>query len=127
MLTEKRGADVLVPFIRRWARPGSIPISDCWAGYTSELDEFYLRERVNHSDEFAHFAVVDGLELSANTNHIEREWREVREVLWCKSPEQYVDELNKEVFRLRFLAGKTAEEQAYIMMQKNGRIGELMF
>ena len=82
MLTEKRGADVLVPFIRKWIRPGSILISDCWAGYTSELDEFYLRERVNHSDEFAHFAVVDGLELSANTNHIEREWREVREVLW---------------------------------------------
>ena len=55
MLTEKRGADVLVPFIRRWVRPGSILISDCWAGYTSELDVLYLRERVNHSDEFAHY------------------------------------------------------------------------
>ena len=60
--------------------------------------------------------------MSANTNHIERKWREVREVLWCKGPEHYVDELNKEVFRLRFLAGKTAQEQAFIMMQKMGEL-----
>ena len=118
LLTNTRGADVLVPFIKEWVKEGSVLMSDCWRGYTDELDGYVLHERFNHSEEFAHVVVINGNEVSANTNHIEREWLEVRRVLMCKGPERYEEELAMEMFRLRFLAGKPVNEQAYVLMKK---------
>ena len=118
MLTTDRSAAVLVPFIRAWVKPGSILVSDEWRGYSRALDEFYIRAKVNHKRMFSYFAVVDGMEMKVNTNHIEREWREVRKVLACKATKRYKDEMNKEIFRLMFLAGKPVNEQAYILMKK---------
>ena len=118
LLTENRSAKVLEPFIKKWVRPGSILISDEWKGYTKDLDQFYTRATVCHKREFAHHAVVDGLELSVNTNHIEREWREVRKVLMSRDMSSFTPQLNKEIFRHLFLAGKPVEQHPYIMLQK---------
>ena len=67
----KRDAGTLLPFIRRWVAPGSILISDEWKGYTRELEEAYFPAKVNHSVRYAQWGVVDGVEMSINTNHIE--------------------------------------------------------
>ena len=56
------------------------------------------------------------------TNHIEREWVEIRKVLAHISPEFYQAYLNKEIFRLLYLAGKDDDEKPYIFMQKTAQI-----
>ena len=63
-------------------------------------------------------AIVDGREVDVNTNHIEREWREVRKVLENRTLESYKPQLNNEIFRLLFLAGKPEEEHGLIVMKK---------
>ena len=118
MMTDRLPSKVLVPFIKEWVAEHSILISDGWKGYTDELEQHYFRDVVEHKTEFAHKAVVDGKEINSNTNHIEREWVEVRKVMAHKDVDAYQDELNKEVFRLLFLAGKDTEEQAYTIMEK---------
>ena len=118
ILTEHRPSKFLVPFIKEWVVEKSIVISDGWKGYSAELEKYYFRDKVEHKTEFAHEAVVDGKEINSNTNHIERECVEVRKVVVHNDLSAYQDELNKEIFRLLFLAGKDPEEQAYIIMQK---------
>ena len=48
--------------------PGTILISDEWKGYTRELEEAYFPAKVNHSVRYAQWGVVDGVEMSINTN-----------------------------------------------------------
>ena len=98
--------------------PVSILISDEWRGYTRELDAYYFRATVNHSVEFGYTAVVDGIELSVNTNHIEREWREVRKVVEFLPATRYQEKLNCEVFRLLYFAGRPKEELPFIFLEK---------
>ena len=117
-ITEKRGARELVPFIQKWVEPGSILISDEWRGYSRELARDYFRATVNHSVEFGYTAVVDGVEISINTNHIEREWREVREAVEFLPASRYQEKLNQEVFRLLFFAGRPKEELPYNFLEK---------
>ena len=81
ILTDRRPASFLVPFIEKWVKKGSILMTDMWKGYDSSLSNNYFHETVNHSTEFAHEAIVDGLELSINTNHIEREWVVIRQLM----------------------------------------------
>ena len=83
-----------------------------------------MRPKDNHSVEFARTEVVNGVTLNVNTNHIEREWREVRKVFACKSLEAYNSELNKEIFRLLFLGGMKGEEQAYVLLQKMAELAK---
>ena len=118
MVTEKRTAAVLVPFIRDWVEPGTVLVSDEWRGYTQELEQYYLRPKINHSEQFSRFDIVDGVEMNINTNHIEREWVEVRKVLRHQNLDAYNDMLNKEIFRLLYLTGKSVEEQAYVVLKK---------
>ena len=98
-------------------RAGSILISDEWKGYTRELEEAYFPAKVNHSVRYAQWGVVDGVEMSINTNHIEREWREVRKVLAYVPASEYPAKLNKEVFRLLYLAGCPREERAFVFLK----------
>ena len=114
-VTRKLGGNELVPFIRKWVEPGSILISDEWRGYTQELAQDYYRATVNHSVEFGYTAIVDGVEMSINTNHIEREWPEVRKEVEFLHASRYQEKLNREVFRLLFFAGHPKEELPYIL------------
>ena len=124
VLTTDRSASFLIPFINEWVREESILISDFWKGYSKELEKRYVRPKINHSIEFARNEVVNGVEMSVNTNHIEREWREVRKVFACKSLEVYKSELNKEIFRLLFLGGLNGNEQAYVLLKKMGELAK---
>ena len=93
-------------------------VSDCWAGYSQELEQFYYRATVNHSEQFGYTAFVNGQLLNVNTNHIEREWREVRKVVEYLPVHLYQERLNQEVFRLLFFAGRPREELPYNFLEK---------
>ena len=84
LLTENRSSAVLVPFIREWVVPETIIITDRCKGYSDVLKEDFFRDTVVYEYEFAHEAEVDGLEFSSNTNHIEREWVEIRKAVTFK-------------------------------------------
>ena len=118
MMTTDRSSAVLIPFINKWVAKKSILIGDYWKGYSKEREKRYVRRKINHSIEFSRNDVVDGVVMSVNTNHIEREWREIRKVFACKSLEAYDSELNKEIFRLLFLGGLKGDEQAYVVLKK---------
>mgnify|MGYP004552774633 CR=1 FL=1 len=122
MLTTRRPQAVLVPFIKKWVAEDSILISDGWQGYGNELKDYYLHECVIHEHEFAHVVVIDGVEINVNTNHIEREWVEIRKIMKCISPEFYEERLRKEVFRLLYLAGKDDVEKPFIFMEKMAQL-----
>ena len=88
---------MLVPFIEKWVEKGSILMTDKWKGYASSLKDIVFHETVNHKTEFAHEGIVDGLELSINTNHIEREWVEVRKLMRHNRLDTYEDKLKRDL------------------------------
>ena len=67
---DNRNAETLLDVIRRYVKPGSYVITDCWAGYHTDglLELEMLQARVNHT---LHF--VDP-ETGARTNSIEGTW-----------------------------------------------------
>lgn len=109
-VVEKRDARTLIPILRRWVRPGSIIISDCWKAYgrIEEIHDgnfyWYTHETVNHSVHFkdpktgAHTNTCEGAWKSQYKQHIpgqcynkaslqgrlfERVWkRKYRDDLW---------------------------------------------
>ena len=50
-IVEDRSANTLIPIIKRYVKPGSIILSDCWKAY-SLLKEGYTHLTVNHSVTF---------------------------------------------------------------------------
>jgi len=67
-----RGAVTLLGVIKKWIRPGTTIISDCWKAYDCLSSEGFIHQTVNHSQNF-----VDPCTRS-HTQNIERVWREVR-------------------------------------------------
>ena len=124
LLTERRGGDVLVPFIKQHVARGSILISDEWKGYTGDLADDYTVLNVNHSNEFGRYVVLDGAILPVNTNHIEREWREVRKVVEYRGLDCYAEQLNREIFRLLFFRDRPIEERPFIFLEKIGLLND---
>ena len=49
---EDRTEKALVSLIRKWIKPQSIIVSDCWKGYINLSKYGYVHETVNHSQEF---------------------------------------------------------------------------
>ena len=118
LLTRRRGADVLVPFIREHVARGSILISDEWKGYTRELEDNYQRLKINHSEEYGHTITLNGRRIAVNTNHIEREWVEVRKLVKNIPEDKYNAKLEKEVFRLMYFNRCPVKERPFIFLEK---------
>ena len=70
---QKRNKATLVPLIKKYIKPGSIIISDCWSAYVSLTEEGYTHYSVNHSEHF-----VDPHHPEVHTQNIERYWRDIR-------------------------------------------------
>ena len=96
----------------------SILISDEWKGYSRELERENVRATVNHFRMYGYGAIVDGVEMSVNTNHIEREWREVRKAIAYVPATEFPDQLSREVFRLQFFGRLPKRELPYIFLEK---------
>jgi len=67
-----RSAETLLAIIKKWIKPGTTIMSDCWKAYNCLQSEGYQHLTVNHSYNF-----VDP-DTKAHTQHIERAWRETR-------------------------------------------------
>ena len=71
-IVEDRSANTLIPIIKRYVKPGSIILSDCWKAYSSLKEEGYTRLTVNHSVTFKN------KENGACTNLTESTWNAVK-------------------------------------------------
>ncbi|XP_071577667.1 uncharacterized protein, partial [Temnothorax nylanderi] len=69
---QDRTEETLLACIKEWILPGTTIMSDCWKSYNCLNNEGFQHLTVNHSYNF-----VDP-ETGANTQSIERVWREVR-------------------------------------------------
>ena len=77
---------------------------------------------VNHSVEYGKTAVVGGVTLRINTNHIEREWVEVRKALRRKPFRTYRAGLMRESYRQWFLSGLGADASRLQVLRDLGRL-----
>ena len=71
-IVEDRSASIFIPIIKRYIKPGSIILSDCWKAYSSLKDEGYGHLSVNHSIEFKN------KDTGACRNLIESTWNAVK-------------------------------------------------
>ena len=46
-IVEDRSVSTLIPIIKRYVKPGSIILSDCWQAYSSMKEEGYTHLTVN--------------------------------------------------------------------------------
>lgn len=74
-VVEDRSAATLIPLIKKYIRPGTTILSDCWKAYSSLSSEGYLHLTVNHSIEFKN------KETGACTNQIKSTWNAVKRSL----------------------------------------------
>ena len=68
---EDRTEKTLVSLIRKWIKPQSIIVSDCWKGDINLSKYGYVHETVNHSQEFVNHT-------GGHTNKIEGHWRQLK-------------------------------------------------
>ena len=122
MLTVRRNADVLIPFIQANVLPGSILISDERKGYTDVLERDYTRFTINHSVQFGRTILIGDTVVLINTNHIEREWVEIRKVVRNVAEDRYLIEFERKVFRMLYFDGRPLEERPYIFLEKMGEL-----
>ena len=71
---EDRSEATLLPIIKKWIRPESTIISDCWKGYVNLEKHGYKHKTINHSKEFVN---DDG----DNSDKIEGHWRQMKSSL----------------------------------------------
>ncbi|XP_020905726.2 uncharacterized protein LOC110243911, partial [Exaiptasia diaphana] len=68
---ENRTEETLLALIKKWIKPGTLIVSDCWKGYINLEKHGYEHRTVNHSKEFVN-------ELGFHTNKIEGHWRQMK-------------------------------------------------
>ena len=67
---EDRKEETLLALIKKWIRPGTLIVSDCWKGYINLEKHGYAHKTVNHSIEFVN---DEGFH-----NKIEGPWRQMK-------------------------------------------------
>ena len=104
-VVEDRGAQTLLPIVRKYVQPGSYMFSDRWLAYW-QLRNDYLHFMVVHKKRFVQYHFFNNLVvLKVTTNHIERVWVEVRKDLRSVKKEDVERRLREVPYRLFRLAG----------------------
>ena len=94
-----RSRETLVGIINRFVKPHSVVFSDGWKGY--ETLPGYEHYVVIHAERFVKYAFLDNyFVVKVTTNHIEREWVELRKYIHGLSPEDVSDRLFEITYRL---------------------------
>lgn len=75
-LVKNRSRKRLLPIIRKYVKPESSVISDCWGAYSDLSRNGYIHYQVNHQTHF----VNPG--SGAHTQHIECAWRNYKEDIY---------------------------------------------
>ena len=93
---DKRDEQTLLPIIKKWIKPGTTIISDCWKAYTNLEKYGYTHKTLNHSEEFVN---KDG----DSTNKIEGHWRhpKVKILLLCVRKHHFSPYLSEFMWRYR--------------------------
>lgn len=71
---QDRTAETLIGLIKRWIKPGTKILSDCWKSYATLESEGYIHETVNHSVTFVS-------DTGVHTNTIESRWNSLKKSL----------------------------------------------
>jgi len=71
---QDRTAETLIGLIKRWIKPGTKILSDCWKSYAMLESEGYIHETVNHSVTFVS-------DTGVHTNTIESRWNSLKKSL----------------------------------------------
>jgi transposase-like protein len=114
-----RSAEVMLPWIRKWVKRGSIIRTDCWAAYNKLEEMGYKHEKVNHSETFV---TKDGV----HSNNIESSWRPLKNFFRdihlpsvCKQCQEYFN-LAKELTKGNEDNGKERKEHYKDIRQARG-------
>ena len=93
-----RTAATLIPLVKKYIKPGTKILSDCWRPYDQLEKEGFAHESVNHSIEFVS-------ETGVHTQTIESTWRAVKRTLPSSGgrPEMLDSYLAEFLFRRRYL------------------------
>lgn len=103
-----RSRKTLVRLIRRWVRPGTQIITDCWKSYDRLSSYGFEHLTVNHSKTFK-----DPI-TGAHTNKVERGWRDVRDHIpkYGVKSKHFAGYLAEYMFKKRF-SSKERPHQFY--------------
>ena len=90
--------DTLLCIIKEYIEPGTTIISDYWKAYDCPGSESYTHLKVNHKLNF-----VDP-KTGAHTNHIERHWRDAKNLVpkYSRTKAHFVGYLAVAYFKLHF-------------------------
>ena len=115
-IVEERSAARLIPIIKRYVKPGSITLSDCWKAYNCLKDEGYTHLTVNHSVEFKN------KETGACTNLIESTWNAVKKSLpkYGRQKQLYDSYLVEYCIRKKYL--NNAEDKFLTFLELKKRV-----
>lgn len=110
ILVPNRKAETLLPIISQFVRPGSIIVSDMWAGYTRLGELGYTHRVINHSENF-----VSPNDRTVHTQNIENFWRwaKRRFLSTTKNIGRRLTRLAEHIFRKKYknnLSEKIVEE-----------------
>ena len=93
---EKRDERTLLPVIKKWIKPGTLIISDCWKAYINLEKHGYKHSTVNHSKEFVN-------EAGEHTNRIEGHWRQAKAKLPSFGVKKYLFSSHLAEFMWRYM------------------------
>ena len=104
-LVERRTREVLEALIKANVLEGSSIMTDEWAAYGRLADSGFQHDAVCHKYHFSRFVVDGNVVRRVTTNHVEREWVELRKRIRNMPKERATENLSLETYRLYHLVG----------------------
>ena len=114
-LVERRTQAVLEDIIKKNVVGGSSVMTDEWAGYNHLRDAGFDHDTVCHKYHFSRFIVAGNKVRRVTTNHVEREWVELRKRIRYMPRERAAQCLSLETYRLFYLNGPHSSQVSTLL------------